>query len=264
MHIIFDKKDAQALAKSFELDESLRSEVIVIDADYSVGPLEDSSTDGYSRDEWLAMKKLPGISENELLENRIKSTFERNEEEQLWIWIAPNSRDVCGYYWLINRLQNYQGKVFSIWLNNLPFINEKGQIFYPKYLSEIPAKEFLKAKKLALEVSPAIFETDPDEWKKMVSENKPLRLLDGAKKISGHDEDFFDRDLIAFIPANWQKSSKTIQQFLEKSKFTINENFLLYRLRELTSNQKIEAKGDWPDSDNFEVRKISIENTEEQ
>ena len=146
----------------------------------------------------------------------------------------------------------------------MPFINEKGQIFYPKYLSEIPAKEFLKAKKLALEVSPAIFETDPDEWKKMVSENKPLRLLDGAKKISGHDEDFFDRDLIAFIPANWQKSSKTIQQFLEKSKFTINENFLLYRLRELTSNQKIEAKGDWPDSDNFEVRKISIENTEEQ
>lgn len=264
MHIVFDKKDAEALEKSFELDESLRSEVIVVDEDYSVGPLEDGLIEGYSRDEWLAMKKLSTVSENELLENRIKSAFEKDGEEQLWIWIVPNSRDVCGYYWLISRLQDYKGKVFSIWLNNLPFINEKGQIFYPKYLSEIPAKEFLKAKKLALEVSPAIFETDPDEWKKMVAENKPLRLLDGAKKISGQDESFFDDDLIHSVPVNWQKSSKTIQQFLEKSKYTINENFLLWRLRELTSDQKIEAKGDWPDSDNFEVRKNSVENTEEQ
>lgn len=264
MHIVFDKKDAEALEKSFELDESLRSEVIVIDEDYSIGPLQNDGDTDNSRAEWLAPLKKSENEENGSAENRIKSAFEGNKEEQLWIWIAPNSRDVCGYYWLISRLQDYKGKVFSIWLNNLPFINEKGQIFYPKYLSEIPAKEFLKAKKLALEVSSAIFETDPDEWKKMVTENKPLRLLDGAKKISGYDEDFFDHGLIASVLANWQKASKSIHHFLGKSKYTINENFLFWRLRELVSDKKIDVKGDWPDSENFEIRKETLENTEIQ
>ena len=41
---------------------------------------------------------------------------------------------------------------------NLPFINEKGNVFYPISLAEIPAREFVKAKRLARPVSTAEFE----------------------------------------------------------------------------------------------------------
>ena len=71
-------------------------------------------------------------------------------------------------------------------LNNLPFINEKGNVFYPVSLSEIPAREFVKARKLARPVSAAEFETDPDEWTRLASENKNLRVLEGGKKIIQH------------------------------------------------------------------------------
>jgi len=45
-----------------------------------------------------------------------------------------------------------------LYFNNLPFINEKGQIFYPTVLHEILPKEFLKAKKLNRKVTLSEFE----------------------------------------------------------------------------------------------------------
>ena len=41
MHIVFQKEDINTLTKSFDLDESLRDEIIEIRPDYSVGTLKD-------------------------------------------------------------------------------------------------------------------------------------------------------------------------------------------------------------------------------
>jgi len=43
-----------------------------------------------------------------------------------------NKHDVCGYYWLMSQLKDLQGRIYILYLNNLPFINDKGQIFYPE------------------------------------------------------------------------------------------------------------------------------------
>ena len=57
--------------------------------------------------------------------------MEEEEFDQIWIWMAPNVRDVCGYYWLISQLQEFSGRIYLLSLNNLPFIGEKGNVFYP-------------------------------------------------------------------------------------------------------------------------------------
>ena len=54
----------------------------------------------------------------------------------------------------LSQLAEFQGRIFILYLNNLPFINEKGAIFYPTTLFSIPPKEFIKAKKLARPVTP--------------------------------------------------------------------------------------------------------------
>ena len=51
----------------------------------------------------------------------------------------------------MSQLKNYQSRVFILYLNNLPFINDKGPIFYPEWLHVIPPKEFLIANKLAID-----------------------------------------------------------------------------------------------------------------
>lgn len=259
LHIVFSKEDEEALRKSFELDDDLAGDVLVFDQNWSVGPLMgsiNSEGDTTSRDEWLVREFRIVPAETDPLE-KLKKYLRDNEDGDAWIWIAPNARDVCGYYHLVSSLDAFQGRLYSLWLNNLPFINDKGQIFYPVHLSEILPREFVKAKRLAQQISPAIFETDPDEWKRMKQENKLLRIVEGAKKIAGKIETFFDKELLAQLQGDWQKSSKIISQVIAKSKGNAGKEFLAWRLREMVQKNELEAKSDWTFSDNFDVKKMA-------
>lgn len=273
MHIVFQQPDINTLTKSFDLDESLRDEIVEIKDDYAVGPLKDIySNEGIeARKQWwrnvLAEGDLHGhvdtgeVNDNKRIEE-IKEKLSSDAEEKVWIWVAPNKHDVSGYYWLMAQLKEFVGRIYILSLNNLPFINDKGNIFYPVNLSEIPPREFLKAKKLARIITPSEFEIDPDEWSKICNENKTVRILEGAKKLSQHDEDFFDKYLLEYITTDWQKASKVIQQFLNKSKHTTGDMFLLWRLKELISKNQIDAQGEIKKMKDFEVKKKAEETNE--
>ena len=266
MHIVFQQEDVKTLSKSFELDESLRDEIFEIKDDFAVGPLHEIYTsEGIeSRKEWWR-KVLSGddynghvdtgeVNDNKTIEE-IKEELNSDEKETVWIWIAPNKHDVSGYYWLMCQLKEFVGRVHVLFLNNLPFINEKGNIFYPENLFEIPPREFIKAKKLARPITSSEFEIDPDEWTRICNENKMVRILEGAKKLSQHGEDFFDKYLLEFISPDWQKANKIIHQFLNKSKHTTGDAYLLWRLKELIKNDKIDAQGEIKNMKDFEVKK---------
>jgi hypothetical protein len=75
--------------------------------------------------------------------------LEEDAAAECWIWMVQNQHDVSGYFWLISQLKNWQGRIYILYLNNLPFINEKGQLFYTTCLGEIPPREFVKAKKIS-------------------------------------------------------------------------------------------------------------------
>src|SRR6187551_2807802 len=231
IHIVFNEADIAVLQQAILLDDSLQGDVIQIKDDYAVGPLKDIYIgEGIeARRNWwqevLAGGDYAGLANSGEVDDyktiaELVGTMRRNEEETIWIWAAQNKHDVSGYYWLLNYMKEFQGRVFILYLNNLPFINEKGGVFYPNWLMEIPAKEFLKAKKLAREITLSEFEVDPDEWAKLCSENKGVRLLEGGKKITQADYDFYDADLKKFITPDWQKGNKIIHNFLSKAKHT--------------------------------------------
>jgi hypothetical protein len=181
-------------------------------------------------------------------------TMRRNPDEIIWIWAAQNKHDVCGYYWLLHYMAEFQGRVFILYLNNLPFINEKGLIFYPEWLSVIPPKEFLKARKLARPITLSEFEVDPDEWKKLMQENKGVRILEGGKKLANHDYDFYDADLKKYITGDWQKASKIIHQFLSKNKQTTGDAYLLWRLKQILASGEYDVQGELKGMKDFEVK----------
>jgi hypothetical protein len=271
MHIVFQQEDTKTLSKSFDLDESLRQDIIEIKDDYAVGPLKDIYTkEGIeARKDWwrhvLSGGDIDGSVDSGVVDDNktiieIKEKLNVNENEVVWIWVAANKHDVCGYYWLISQLKEYVGKVFVLHLNNLPFINEKGNIFYPENLFEIPPKEFLKAKKLARQVTASEFEIDPDEWEKIGGENKMVRILEGAKKLVQHNEDFYDQYLLEFITPDWQKAHKVINQFLNKSKHTTGDAYLLWRIKKLIEDNRLDAQGEIKNMKDFEV-KLKAENS---
>jgi Domain of unknown function (DUF1835)/Protein of unknown function len=254
-HILFDARGAELISEAMNADEALDGETILMKDDYSIGPINDLQTEEgrIHRKNWFSTSapdkkvfladQLEDISDVIVLSNIIHR-MEEEEFDQIWIWIAPNARDICGYYWLISQLKKFAGRVYVLHLNNLPFIGEKGNVFYPLFLAEIPSREFVKAKKLARQVTASEFETDPDEWDRIVKENKNLRLLEGAKKIIQKDDDHFDRNILHSLQPSFQKSSRAVHQFLLKSPEKVSESFIFWRLRQLTRSGAIEQQGE--------------------
>lgn len=112
-------------------------------------------------------------------------------------------------------------------------MNDKGGIFYPSQLSEILPKEFLKARKLAREITAAEVEIDGEEWNRLKEENSSVRILEGAKKISGQPEDYFDKEMINRCRLDFMKGWRLVNQMQQKDKNHVNEIFLFSRLKEL-------------------------------
>lgn len=254
IHIVFETPNMFALKAAIELDESLQGEVIEIKDDYMVGPLANIyETDGYQerRDWWKNLLEFSpyedqtNIVDDKLAVHQLIRTLEENETEKVWIWMGQNAHDVCGYYWLMPQLRAFQGRLEILYLNNLPFINEKGNIFYPTHLHEIQPKEFLKAKKLARPITLSEFELDPDEWKKTCLENAGVRFLEGGKKIVGKPAEFFDADLLQNITGEFQKLNKVLSNTLNKMKIKTGDVYLVWRLIELGKQGKLEVQGDW-------------------
>jgi hypothetical protein len=270
IHIVFQEADVEALKKSFELDETLAGEILEIKDDYAVGPLVNIYTpEGIeARKQWwrdvLSGGDYDGhvetgkVNDNQTVEVLIEK-LESDPSEKCWIWAAQNKHDVSGYYWLVSQLQPFQGRIFILYLNNLPFINEKGHIFYPANLFQIQPREFVKAKKLARPVTLSEFEIDPDEWKKLCAEEKGVRILEGGKKLSQHDYDYFDTELLSFITGDWVKVNKLMSSFLGKAKQTTGDAFLLWRIKHLVSSGKIDAQGELKNMKDFEVKQKSPE-----
>lgn len=254
VHIVFEQSNVEALKKAIGLDETLQGDVIEIRDDFAVGPLAAIyETEGFQqrRDWWKMILEFssntdqPDIVDDTLTVYHLLKRLDEEPEEQVWIWMGQNAHDVCSYYWLMSQLKAYQGRIQVLYLNNLPFINEKGSIFYPTSLSEIQPKEFLKAKKLARPITLSEFEVDTDEWKKLCSENALVRFLEGGKKLVSKEPGFYDRDILNIVNFGPQRLLKLLSIALNKMKVKTGDAFLAWRIREMALEGKLELVGDW-------------------
>jgi hypothetical protein len=255
IQIVFQHYDVDVLKKAMELDEGLRGEVFEIKDEWGVGPLKDldDDKDGWTtRENWWKEllkdspygEKLVGSFDDRETVKEIKTKLDDDPALEAWMWMGQNQHDVTGYFWLMRQLKDYQGRVMILYLNNLPFINEKGQLFYPTGIHEIQPKEAVKAKKLARPITLSEFEVEPDEWKRLSEENSMVRILEGGKKIVGKEETFYDDDIMRNITSEWQKAWRVLSNTLHRMKIKTGDVFLMWRMKELIAQGRIEILGD--------------------
>ena len=254
IHLVFNTADMASIEAAIALDETLAGKVIEIKDDYAVGPLLDIyETEGYQarRDWWKNIlehspyEEQLAIVDDKLTVHELIQSLEENLEEEVWFWMGQNAHDVCGYYWLMSQLKPYQGRLQILYLNNLPFLNDKGQLFYPTHLSEIQPKEFLKAKKLARPITLSEFEIDPDEWKKLCQENEGVRFLEGGKKLVSMSASFYDKDIFSLLTKNAQKLPSALAHIISKMKIKTGDAFIVSRLKAMQEIGKVVLAGNW-------------------
>ncbi len=265
IHIVFNEADVNTLQQAIAEDESLAGDIFQVKDDYAVGPVHNLYTEHgrENRRAWweqvlqgTALAESTQTVDDDAMLKELQVLMQQNPDQEIWIWVAQNKHDVSGYYFILPYFKEYAGRVNILFLNNLPFINEKGAIFYPQWLHEILPSEFRKAKKLARSITTSEWELEPDEWDKIAAENRDVRLLEGGKKLLLQDADFYDSNLLKHIPAEFQKLSKTFQQYYAKEKETTGDAFLLWRLKTLAALQQIEMQGDTTNLKTVEVKRV--------
>jgi hypothetical protein len=189
-------------------------------------------------------EKNPVVVDDTERLSQVSLELSKNEEDKVWVWIAPWPADICTYLWTLKYLGAYAGRFFVVNIAGLPFLDENGKIFYPRSIGDILPKELIKAKRLARLVNPAELEVDGEEWNRLVKENTGIRIHDGGKKIVSKPETHYDNPLLSFCSQQYQKASKIVSQSLSKFNIPTGDLYLGWRLRQLAAQEKLNLQGD--------------------
>jgi hypothetical protein len=68
--------------------------------------------------------------------------------------------------------------------------------------------------------------------------------LEGGKKIAGKEESFYDSEVMKNITGEWQKAGRALGNTLHRMKIKTGDVFIMWRMKELISQGKIEVLGD--------------------
>lgn len=266
VHILFDPDAAIALQQAFDIDPTLRDEILVLEDDYRYGPIITIPDAWETRNVWLKTHLFPqqeegnsAIFQEGKLRRQLRERMETDDQLHVWIWMTNHLREVCGYFSLLPWISEFDQRVELIYLHNLPFLNEKYQLFFPEKLSSIPAREYPKAKRLATPLSSEEMMADNEEWQKLQAQNSLLRGTSGERKCKDMAVDSYDDQLMKCCTPDWIRLTRLLNVFRQQSGIDIQDAFWIWRLQQLAANGLIQVQGEW-----FQKPMIRLAKNEQQ
>ncbi len=249
-HFVVGDLAAQPLTEAMQTEASLNGEIIIIRDLFNLGPLQKLEGQKFSElrtNFWLEVTKQeklePEIDDIDRM-LRAGNELSKNENASIWIWVAPLPADICTYFWLLKYLSKYKERLYIVNIAGLPFLDSNGKLFFPKSIAEIPAKEMLKARKLARKIALSEVEVDGDEWNRLTQENTAIRTLEGGKKIVSRQAEYYDNQILSICTPQFQKASKVISLTLSKFNIPTGDLFIGYRIRKLIEQNRLQIQGD--------------------
>ncbi len=249
-HIVIGDSAALPVRDAITMDPAMEGEVVIIKDVLNVGPLQKEEDQSFSEMRTAFWQQVVLSEKNSIVVDdfdrlsQVSIELSKNEEAKAWLWIAPWPADLCSYYWCLQYLGKYLGRFFVVNIAGLPFLDESGKIFFPKSIAEILPKEIIKAKRLARAVNAAELETDGEEWRKIVAENAGVRILEGGKRLTSKNDDYYDNQLNSFCSHQYQKASRIITQALSKFNVPTGDLYLGWRLRKMVDIGRLQVQGE--------------------
>lgn len=241
VHIVVGDLAAVSLKTAFDTLPDVTDEIFVVKDLFNIGPLR-SEEMPFSALRKKFLQEMTGLENSEVddLERlmNLSTQLTNDTVQQVCFWMSGIPADVCTYFWLLHFLKKHMGKLLVININGLPFVDEEGKLFYPTSIAELPLRQVIKAQKLARAITPSEWETDGDEWKRLIHESEVgVRINAGGKRIEGKPIDFYDKDLLALATGNNQKISKLVGTAMQKHRIFTGDLFLNWRIKQMTLAQ---------------------------
>ncbi len=268
IHVVFGR--TKKILIDSEVFDLKSIHLACLDDNLSVGPVCDlySIEDTQKRKDWLRSTfgymsysdKIINAVEKDI--ETVKTIIENSEKfDKIFLWTGYNSSEIISTARLLYHLSKINKSIFIVNYPNIPVKSIHGKIIYPKALGQtaiFQVKEIAKHFELIEEKELWKWET---LWGKVISENALLRVIDKDGRIHQKDVAYFDTFLESNCNNKFQKSAWVVAHTLIDIDFGVNDNYLNWRLKQLSLQGKIETQGKLKDLRDYEVKRITTDNT---
>jgi len=196
------------------------ADVYAFDLAWNVGDLSEATPGAVRRDVLCALchfsADLPGIREQierklQHAADGLQAVLRRSAAgEPVRVWYSGQSAELCGFCWLLARLDSLSDGHGPVYAVKLPVYIERADGVIESYngWGEVEPGKWHEFLPLVHTVSPAAFRAAASRWRMLTQENAPLRAVVNGRLVSV-PADFYDSFLrreIERLPEEWNEA----------------------------------------------------------
>lgn len=164
--------------------------------------------------------------------------------EALRIWYSNQPDEICGFYWFMDQLNQWNMYNVQVSIVKLPEweTDEKGNVVRKNSWSEVAPEEWQRYLSLQKTVLPVFIQSCVSRWQELQAENAPLRALLNGQLVST-SEKLYDDFILREIEAEGEEfhEAKIVGRVLGKYQLGIGDSWVAFRIEEMLHDGKLEA-----------------------
>lgn len=206
-------------------------------------------------------------------------SFDKEEEQKYWnnyllenntllehakigdairIWGCDTASSLCGYYYVVHELMNYNCAITLVKLPEWSFNTEQ-----TKHLvdwNELPIEDWPNSLLHEYQISMSLKRAIATEWIRLKKENAPLRVSINNRLYSANDS-FYDGFILSEVGNQDTKVSQLIICLMKKYRFGLGDWFFAERIQVLLKLGKLICVQESPWFYNNIIRKETLSNS---
>jgi hypothetical protein len=164
--------------------------------------------------------------------------------EALRIWYSNQPDEMCGLYWFLHQLNQWNVDDVKVSIVKLPEweTNEKGNIMRKNSWAEVAPEEWLHFLALKKTVSLLFIQNCATYWQKLQEESAPIRAVINGQLVSASEKLYDDFILREISEAGDEfHEARIIGRVLGKYQLGIGDSWVALRIEEMINDGKFEA-----------------------
>lgn len=264
LHIVFRHSDRTLLDSG--LFDSKDDAIFKLSDQLQIGPINalTTKTGIQFRKKWL--EHVFGDSSNlEAVLNAVEAdmvTISKvlemaNSCHQIYIWTGRYVSEIIGTCRLIHAIISCNKPIFVLDFSNVCVLNVYGDVVRPKSLLQTDPSQIKDVFEHFKIQDNKDIQTWSQRWGELQLVDSTLRVLGKNGEICHQNESFFDEKLFFYLSDKFQPAALVIGHTLVDIDFSVGDEFLNCRLKEMVKANKIEYSGQLNAIRDYQVKKIS-------
>ncbi len=167
--------------------------------------------------------------------------------EPLRIWYSNQPDEMCGLYWFVGQLNQWNVHSEQVSIVKLPELefDEKGNVVQKIGWGEVRPGEWHRYLALERPALPKFMQSCASHWQELQGENAPLRAILNGQLVSV-SENLYDSFILREISEEGEEFNEAvvIGRVLGKYRLGIGDAFLAFRIEEMIHAGKLETVSD--------------------